>query len=1730
MPKVDPKSLGGGGFDFEDKVGAYFLSFLLTGTEFFPTLRLGRLRAIKFQARQFDWDLDDVVLQFISSQNLPSHCALSVKSFPYFTAKKAPEDLVASLWKQFSKEEPNPFQTDRDYLGVVTSGISPAASDAIDALRRLSEAHQDEDISVILSAGVTNKNVRQLFTSFAKPADNPYAGSINQASILRRFLNIDLDFDNPTSPDLKTAFANLNLALDDGDPYDLWIYLQNLAKTARVSGGEISFSKLAKELKDSFRLKGHFYLDADFLQLARNFAIEAGKIPSTIGKEFSIARDLTLPSQFVAGKINALIGESGIGKTVLVKDWAIQSGKPIIWLGHLHLKARSLTELDSLLGIRNTLIQLLEHGPSEQLVVIEGIDRLVSDEDLEIVKSLFQAIQDVISNRHYVVLTCQNQIWTKFVGSLSSAKIEFNVLEGSYLTEDELDSVAKQFPKLRALLKAVRTRQILKNLKYLDLAARLTENAELSPSSSLSEAFLISGFWNLVTDQGRSIDKTSCLLKLASQQADRNRFITPSTDFAESADVIEKLRRDGIIELQDGGIRFSHDLYGDWIRQKYLLNDKASVIQAACSKQHNVYWHQAIRLLSLEILEVQGFREWESEIKRLRSQGHETMSDLFLDVAITSLNQRIILDTVSPALFSDKFTLLQRFLERFLTYATSPNPTIMSLRNSIGISEVTAAQFDRIPLFSYWPNLIRFLFDNKDVIDGAECQIVQISERWLAHAPNNFPLRKEAAALVIKSAERMLNPHFRRNKFPPEDLEEKTFGALFAAFPDFPSEIKTICRKFVGLELANGDSEEPVIESEAAESFSTGISFRRRIEKKVWPNGPRFSKDRLFRDACCTNQNFAKIIRFDPEFACELILAALIEDPIEWEDFSSSNLEDDFGCESIQAYYPPSYSKGPFLAFFRLAPERALDGLIKLTAHATALAVEESIRLNTPSSINVPLNGVEKVWKGDYGVFCWPLGWSRCPNEIVSWLMAFEKWIYEQLETKADIRPWVKKVLEEADSVALLGLLSNFAKKHPRLFTGELKELLVTPEIVFWDQNSMLSGVGAYVDFINPESVANKMMREWSAMPHRHVYLRQWAVTLLVNFPPLADFFAAASKQLLEQAKRSADSATESFAHSLNISNYKFTDADDGSTRVEYAAPIEFADKNKDATRQNSLRLKLLSFPREVTKILESKTAIDQSVLHRLEEDVREFQAELIPSEDIFEIVDPQGCAIVIDALKLLGASRKSIEITPEDLEEAEIRVTRALASLCPDGILNETLFDRGETSWECQVALVLGQLASSETESGWFRHQVSLIALIRRSPALKTFVSVAAEDLKNRSFLVGCIALAFEREKIYTAFRDVARLTRCGEAKPSSWVDKVLTKNRFIRTRVFKRYTFHDRSQMCLQEVDYLRESFAGGGLERKWPKWDYRPEAYTFARGVELPERFKETFDCSDVLKTASVLTAARGSPDEGWIEFVCEGLMAITRRLSRRLEEDDELDGTPYRQERWVIRKFAETYLGTETYLGSGDPRLERGLVDFLRLGEAAHYWIEEFGKDLFDAGVQNPEFHSLLPRKLNGLFDLYLTVPSLCEKRGYCDEIWNALVGFGTFVSVRIPTGDRGILKALLPAYTRVLEIRTGAVRCLSHFVDILLSPAAIDIRLEGLVLVAGHLRGKDFGAYEFRNYTSSYSELLARVWEENRVDLQRYPDKWDAFQEVLHGLIKIQDGRALELASYVARTT
>ncbi len=257
------KNTVGGGFDFEEKVAAYFLACFLA---FRPPLEpeSGTLERLDFQVRSHGWHLDDLLLTLRNSDGF-SRVGFSIKSNPQFGKYTAPQDFVESAWLQYLVTSDAQFDSARDLLGLIVSPTDTVLKSNLDELNGLAKA-QD---SVLLEAsmnknGFLSKSHRDLFASFACPQSVLIQEQIGvrppTGDLLRVLRFLEFDFESVISQREREATGYCQMALQSEHPEEaqrLWESLLGLVRRYRLPGGYIDRARLVNGLRHQYKLKAN---------------------------------------------------------------------------------------------------------------------------------------------------------------------------------------------------------------------------------------------------------------------------------------------------------------------------------------------------------------------------------------------------------------------------------------------------------------------------------------------------------------------------------------------------------------------------------------------------------------------------------------------------------------------------------------------------------------------------------------------------------------------------------------------------------------------------------------------------------------------------------------------------------------------------------------------------------------------------------------------------------------------------------------------------------------------------------------------------------------------------------------------------------------------------------------------------------------------------------------------------------------------------------------------------------------------------------------------------------------------------------------------------------------------------------------------------------------------------------------------------------------------------------
>jgi hypothetical protein len=110
--------------------------------------------------------------------------------------------------------------------------------------------------------------------------------------------------------------------------------------------------------------------------------------------------------------------------------------------------------------------------------------------------------------------------------------------------------------------------------KVLDLlASKLSISGTVDTREWVGESDLIQWFWDTeITKSPHGAMRSLFLMSLGEKQADDLHAETPLDTFAPTdLTPLDGLRQDHVCKQHEERLSFSHDLYGDWARQRKLL-------------------------------------------------------------------------------------------------------------------------------------------------------------------------------------------------------------------------------------------------------------------------------------------------------------------------------------------------------------------------------------------------------------------------------------------------------------------------------------------------------------------------------------------------------------------------------------------------------------------------------------------------------------------------------------------------------------------------------------------------------------------------------------------------------------------------------------------------------------------------------------------------------------------------------------------------------------------------------------------------------------------------------------------------------------------------------------------------------------------------------------------------------------------------------------------------------
>ena len=535
-------------------------------------------------------------------------------------------------------------------------------------------------------------------------------------------------------------------------------------------------------------------------------------------------------------------------------------------------------------------------------------------------------------------------------------------------------------------------------------------------------------------------------------------------------EAVSGLVSDRLIIREDNHIRFAHDVYEDWALALLLKHNNRDIPGFLTEIGEPLRLVRAFRLYASGLLEVKQSPEtWLNLLDAL--EGKHTLSPRWYQIALTAplfsplLNE--ILPRIQPCLLEHDAALLSKFLKALRTICVQPSPRAYTTFGDLPPAELEKhLAYWTIPIWKQWAPVIQLVLQNPGVInDKVTFELSHIAEKWMTNTEKDQLFRKEIANISLK----ILNDDLLQS-YKDEPRDQYIKSVLWAA-DCLPDQIDDFIKQ-----KALGDRE----------------------------NGKRGFEELIL------NGGWIPLCKHLPRTAVEVLESILCE-KLEPDRFGSyHHLFMDMGIGFIR-WRPPTYFKGPFLGLLRLHPDEGLELIHRVTNHATRCwKMREELdfgkgRKPMPQMIRLKNGAIEVL--GDEPVYCWYRYPSVAPDAITCSLMALEYWMNEQLGNGSDPQELFERVLQDTESVAVVGVCSSVALANAEICREAIIPMLENP--VFW----MMDIYRMLQDMFGPGSANvlptyfslgtnkadHKILLDLAKQPHRKSDIRSFVLPILLS-------------------------------------------------------------------------------------------------------------------------------------------------------------------------------------------------------------------------------------------------------------------------------------------------------------------------------------------------------------------------------------------------------------------------------------------------------------------------------------------------------------------------------------------------------------------------------------------------------------------------------------------------------
>lgn len=1727
------KQTGGGGFVFEDKASAWFISHFLSNRPLFDN-EIGYINEIKYQVRSDGWLLDDFLIS-TDDKGIGRKIAVSCKSNTQIVSSGPNKELLGDLWNQYLNIEQEVFCADTDYLCIINARLSQENSSNFNNLLRLVRECDADDLHKRINSDdrSISQGIKKIYQGFHCPVaigNKQNITVIDTIKLLNRILFIEFDFENDFSKDKSHIVDICKSCLVSPSQCEAENLFKALCAFRSEQGplsGFLDYDKIILKLKDYFKLKGFPDHYEDWEKISRKSKSKMDLIADKIGNKISFGTEKEIQEidELFIDKNNIFIlGKSGYGKSVLAKKYILeklQENDKLIWIDSEVVQNKSI---ENYFGLKHDIVDVVNNIQAKGYLIIDGVDRFFKDAEFDLIVHVLSSIQ--ASGKWKILFTCQMEDYESVVDKIRRKNL---VITGAELklkidVQEYIPELIKSFPEVSDLFRHQHLIPILSNLKYLDLLAHnVSGNSNLTELEFIGESTIIDWIWKYEIES-HGTKGSRFIQDFSEKQAQRLTSGVPISDFGiaevEPADDFKKSKI--LYESQDR-LYLIHDLFGDWARYKLIRANKDEIKPFLLSKDIiSPLWCKAIRLYGIFLLEGNNnASEWISLFSLMdpAKPKEKIIQDLLLESVVFSANPYKYLNFLWDLFCDNDGALLHRFLDRFLLKATVPNKAIMNyVQGNDKFSIAEASSYYRTPNHQYWFDILEFIISKKnDFISLAKERTIKIVKLWLEYTANKVHYRKECSEIALEVANWMFE--FKHNGgFVGRHVDQEIYKAFLLAVDDYPDEVIQLA-----LKLSKRIKVEREIKSKSPsqeEKISRKSFFEYEIvrDKQQWPDGPYESVDDAFEKVCKYDSAFFPIIAKFPYVASEILLALFIDEPKNLRFGYESNYDLDINTSG--RWFPPFYNRGPFLEFLKYRPEAGLSFIIKLINFATIQWANKF----TKDEVEIPkvtldLEGDLKEYIGDHDVYYWFRNNTSAPDIIVSALMALEKFLYDNSDDDTNILKYAELILKEGNSIALLSILVTAGKFNPKLFPTVLQPLLGVYDFYHWENSygGALNSSGMQMMGSFDQDTFEKA-KEWNNMAHRRASLLDVSVFLFLNNPIIRKKFEKITsnwKVLLQDFDSQGywEIYLERIISFFNMDNYVLVEDPQGDDYYDYIEPKEAVQRYKQIREESDNSNADRVFPfvcfQELEKSNEYSTEQCSALWYKVQ------QYALIDDETPYSFSSGKH-QMVLGGCALLLKNKKAWEESSPQIMQWIINYTQET--------IDNFEFDHhhlshnyGGYSWSDFAAKIISMLWLSETSNAKIRLMTATLLLNCCYDTISTFFKEYTKTFKwsDTNFV--------QIQNLLISWSVV--LYRDAKTSKQNFFSKTKSKNslKFEKNKLINDFK-NNKTNTALIDWSTLRIV----EVKSKNRYWDNDYDVSNGHNpGIDTQMLWHVFLKLPDI-------NECRDEERYHLLNIWKQLFDQVVFELGEVPKDLKQLEGYPSEFQRWVIESTAIIILKINKNDNIQAEYFSNGIMQY---GFLTADLVEHFCSSFFLHHLAHIDLHNSFFRQWERMLDFATQSPAWKLKRHYRkDNLWETLMGVSALVMSHWNNDQYfSFFKKIAARDIKIMKRKALNRHIIFRLTQILKTKPGLTVLNEGLEIINRYI---DFSNEEEKievpedliripfEYKNELAQMASHLWEKNKPVIINNPAVLNNFKKIVLYLVAKQNPIGLELQNRI----